>query len=368
MKKIINRFEDFVKGISEKDKIALLHHTDQDGICSAVIAAKAIERVKNKKIDLILNQGLNEITITEDTIKVLRRYKINKAIIVDLAVDQNPSTVKQLEKFCKLLIIDHHRMSFDLNNKQTILIKAEHISKLEGGRYPAAKMCFDLFSRLTNLTDLDWIAALGILGDKAHESWKEFISGISKKYNQEVGKDIYKTALGEISECIMYSVIYNLKNVKRWFERIYNAKNYKDLPISKKYEQIIKKELNFLVKKFEDSAEFYPEYELSIYRINLRFPFFSLLSSKLGLAHPHKTLIIIQDSNNFLDISARRFDRKIAVNKLMEDALRNLKQASGGGHAVAAGGKIRKEDFEKFKEEVINYFKLNKTKRESQKV
>ena len=43
------KFNRFCSNLKESDNIAIIHHSDADGICSALITAKAIERLAGKR-------------------------------------------------------------------------------------------------------------------------------------------------------------------------------------------------------------------------------------------------------------------------------------------------------------------------------
>jgi single-stranded DNA-specific DHH superfamily exonuclease len=86
-KKLVNKFKDFINSITKKDRVAVIHHTDPDGVCSGVIISKLVERARKKKIDLRINQKGNIHHITDRTLKKLKSKEINKVIITDLTVD-----------------------------------------------------------------------------------------------------------------------------------------------------------------------------------------------------------------------------------------------------------------------------------------
>ena len=54
------KFAIFISGISKNDRVAVMHHTDPDGVSSGVIMSKVIERTRGKKIDLRWNQGAGD--------------------------------------------------------------------------------------------------------------------------------------------------------------------------------------------------------------------------------------------------------------------------------------------------------------------
>ena len=88
--KLFLRLSTFFDNIAVNDRIALLHHTDADGLCSGVITAKFLKRYCYRDFDLVFNQRNNELTLTDATVDKLFEKKITKLIIVDMAVDEDP--------------------------------------------------------------------------------------------------------------------------------------------------------------------------------------------------------------------------------------------------------------------------------------
>src|SRR3989338_8415712 len=279
------KFRAFVSGISSSDKVAVLHHTDADGVCSGIIATKAIEKLSKRKINMRLTQNYGEFAVTQKTAKMLRRAGINKVVTTDLAVDENPKHIREIEEFAELLVLDHHKIYADLNSRKTAFIKAQFISgEIEPGNYPASKLCYDLFSMFVDLSDIDWIAACGILGDYSYKEWKNFVDAANKKYKLRAGKNAYDSDLGTIGNYINAIESVNVKNLGKVFGILCGAKNPKEVlgnKWMKKQNEIIEKE----VKRWYDAAaqksEVYPKQNLVFYITKPKFNVKSILINRL---------------------------------------------------------------------------------------
>ena len=77
----------------------------------------------------------------------------------------------------------------------------------------------------------------------------------------------------------------------------------------------------------------------------------SPLSTILGLKYPHNTIIIIRAGRG-IAVSARRGDKKIAVNDFLEKAVKGFKGANAGGHIPAAGAGFHKKYLNTFKQRI----------------
>lgn len=350
-KKLLKRFKLYLSQLSKRDRIALLYHTDADGLCSAVIAAKAIEKIRGRKPQLIFHQSHSQTSITNKTLAMLRKKKINKLIAVDLCVDQNPKNLIRASKFADVLVLDHHKIYKDLNSKNVVFIKAQRISNKEPSRYPASKLNYDLFSKIVDVRELDWVAAVGIIGDVALKSWNRFIKQTARR--NKIGVEV----LFGLRDLIGGVEAINLNKLNQLFKEFYSAKSPKKLLKSKlnKYRELAELEVLKHLIGMPFRAEFYPEKELIFYKIKTKYSIKSELINTMSKDFfPKQTVVIVaDDGGKLLKVSARRQDFKVRVNSLLEKSLKGLKNASGGGHIPAAAGHLMKRDLEKFKKRLL---------------
>lgn len=359
--KKIREFRGFFAGLSKTDRIALVFHCDADGFCSAVIAAKAIERLRGKKPDFLKHVDYSVLYDGKDFSPEFRRKKINKAIFLDLSIDQLPSLAKKFESFSTVLVLDHHKIYNDLSGKKTVFIKAQHLSEIEAVRYPVSKMSFDLFGELVDISDLAWISCVGILGDMGYSQWKSLF---------DVAIEAQKTNLHELHALkgmIEAVALVAEKKFGPLFEEFYNAKSVSAL-LQGKHLKVLKKlerEVGCWFDSVKERAEFFPEIELVWLEIKSKFPIKSPLINRLSSElFPGQMVIVIEDRGlPFLYFSARRQDFKIKMNELLEAACKGIKDASAGGHVPAAAGTVPKKSLAQFKQNIIALLKKAKKKR-----
>ena len=346
-----DKFKTYITSLAPADKIAILHHTDADGITAGIIAKKSIKKITGITVNIHFHQKQGKITITKETLDYITENNINKLIIVDMAIDHDPQSVKQLEKHAKLLLIDHHEKTHDINSKNTTMIKAEDLLDIPSARYPASKMCYDLFSDITGIKDLAWLAAVGIYGDCAQSRWPGFLKETA----------IPKHTLEQIDELIFYSGSIKEKDgLSDSFNIIGNAKTIDEILKSKltEYRDTVITELNKYLDAHKKDAQFHNNNSLIIYEINpthrLKSRLINILSQKY---YPTKTIVVIQTEGSTAYISARRNDSKISMNSMLKHALKDIPNSQGGGHIPAAGGYLPKKHIEKFRQQVISYCK-----------
>lgn len=333
--KILQRLDSFASNLSKKDRIAVIFHTDADGICSGIIASKTVERICGKKPVLHLQPEPSEVTISEKMVFELKKRNVNKVIVTDLNVDQEPGRIKAIEKFAEILILDHHEIRADLNSQKTIMIKPQMLSKASPSKYPASKLAYDMFSRHCDISDLAWLAAIGIYGDVSEAEWREFISETLEKSKIGEGQISMAGAL------IVYARSYDEANGPiNAFDALYSANSISDVLKSKllDYSQKIEEELAYYIEKRHESAQIYPEKKLLIYEIRPKYSIKSELSNRLSRTfYPDWTCVIMQLKGETAGISARNQSGGVSMNDLMIRATKGIPDSSGGGHIQAAG-------------------------------
>ncbi len=338
-KKVKNFFENI-----QKQKTAVLHHRDPDGLGSGIITFKALEKITGKKPDFMQAVEYDEIL---SLIPELEKKNFKKIIMVDLSVDSMGEKIKQFEKFADVLIIDHHKVYQNLESDKTLFIKASFISDIDPSKYPASKLCFDLFSAQTSLEEFQWIVCCGILGDMGFEQWKDFFEQTYEKNSTNLKE------LEQLTELINAVETVEPEKFDELVIEFVNAKNSDEMKQSvfQKDVKKLKEEADKWLKDFEN-AEFYEKIGLYFFIIKPKYDIKSFVSNTLSQKYYDKTLVVVQDlGKTHLTLSARRQDFKIKMNELLEKATDGI--GSGGGHVPAAGGRIPREKLKPFKENVL---------------
>lgn len=353
----LERVDAFLRAITPEDKVAIVHDTDPDGICSAVIMAKCVERLRKRAIDIHVPLDRKIHGISASMIAKFKKKKINKIITTDFSLEQDPQTIQKIEKFASILVVDHHKLYNDIKSQKTLLYKPQFFTSVDPPKYCTGKLAYDAANRVVNASDLDWMAAAACIADIATQPWEDWLGHVLKRYGINVtnfdNSELFKNPIGQVAATISSTEIYNQKLVPKCFDAFYTAKGPDDVlnSVFGNYKKIIDKELQKHLELFETKAEIFGEthyYELkSKYRVN------SPLSTILGLKYPNKTVLIVNTTKPTISVSARRGDKVKPVNTLLENAVKDFKDANAGGHAPAAGAGFSKKYLKTFKQRII---------------
>ena len=179
---------------------------------------------------------------------------------------------------------------------------------------------------------------------------------VVKKYRIVVKEDLYKTKLGMVAVLISSAESFDSGNIGLCFDVMYSAKSFNDVLNSrlKRFYDQVNKEIDYYLRNLEHLAEFYPSANLIFYEINPKYNIKSPLCTLLGIRHPNKTILVVHSYDNIAAVSARRGDSNVAVNQLLQSAVKGIPGAGAGGHVPSAGAVVPGKYYKKFKKRVIN--------------
>jgi len=337
--KILDQFEKgktFIENLKSSDKIILVHHKDADGTYSAAIITIALKRM-NKKIGKIITgttENSNEI------VKSIEKY--NKVIIVDIGIDLLFKELNKLDK--EILYIDHH-LTVDSKLSEKIVYMNP---RLENDKIyqPATYVVYKFFSQLVDISNKEWLAVIGTIGDYGYEDCRDLLD---KYITVDDKRDIWKTKYGKAAiETVGAATEIGFDNL---LKVLVEAKSFEEVIENKKIKIAYGKYQTLYEnakKRFWENAEKFADANL----------IFSVLSSKVervgsaiatesSTRYPNKIIFLLEKIDGFYKIHARYQKGKINLGKLLRE------MGVGGGHGPAAGGKIKIKDLDNFKERLI---------------
>jgi len=330
-----SRFQKFVEDLDDEDKIALISHTDLDGMVAAyvahtVVGADLVKFVDYEELALPLAQQLKEEGIT-------------KIIFTDLYIG-NREFVLALEEFAQVLILDHHLSKEDWNSDRTVFLKCQ-----DG--YCAGYLCYELFSKAKDLSMLDWLVACSCVSDYCHLKTEEWLTQVYSRYEdsfEKVGTYVRKSGqMWDLQEALSLAIIYFKNDLNEVFDRI--GERYGDIGDLKDYADKVRGEVQRLVDLFEkDRVSFKDGY---LFEFTPKFACGSMVSTILSGQDIHKTILTLRKDPHadIYHVSARRQDKKLNMADFLKQLVHGLDRGDAGGHVPAAGGSFGAMDIKEFK-------------------
>lgn len=332
-------FFQFVDLIAPFQKVAILSHTDLDGLSSAVFLEKILE-AKNIEVSYIDFLHIKADMVKEVSV-TLKEKGIDKVFICDLGVDSiDFEGFRDLREEFDVFLIDHHPMSH-------LITDWENIIKTDS-RDCAAMTVFDLGEGLIDKKEFEWLNCAAIFSDYSHKEQKnlEYIQSI---YSEVTYENISSSIPGLNARKCSSALIYYKNNLNYVYGLI---KSRKLEEIGEAYE-IIEQEVERLIDDFSKNKIYDKSKKLYFYEIISKFSVTSYVVSLISKMSPDETFVFIARDDDYYKISARSTNGAMDVNDLMKRCTFGLEGASGGGHKVASGGVIQTKDLDEFKRRLL---------------
>ncbi len=356
------RIDRFMMSFSPKEKIAIIHDADPDGLCSAVILSKMIGRLRGKPADLhYATRKFVRNAVSPEILNMLKKKKISKAIFTDLPVHESAESVKRLEKQCEVLVIDHHTFFHDITSDRAVLAMPQLLADdIDPARYPASKLAYDLANRHANMEDCAWIAAVGLIGDMAGSAWNDFLASVFERIKLRPNKkDWFRTDLGRVSELLLSSMIIDDKNIDYCYDSLMKAKSPAGILKDKKLfglRKSLEKEISRWMKDAPKLMQKDDRLKLIWLEYAPKYHINSPVSTMLSLDPKYNdfAIILVEKGRDIIRVSGRCRSRRVKMNELLKNAVKGLRDAAGGGHIPAAGAHFRTADLQRFRQRIID--------------
>lgn len=345
-----------VKEIIEKaKKIAIIYDIDSDGICSGIIAYHTLRKL-GKEI-VLTNPGAPKLS--DFVMNLIEESDADLVITVDLSVDVSKDAIAASSK--EWLVIDHHQITHDLNELDNVTHR-NLILDGDDTYCPASKYIYDLFSEAFGeiVEKYDWLSCIGLIGDAAYPIYKEFVKGVLKKYGEGFSNDPYETKFGEMDKIVSSGRLYKGgKGAVRVYETLKEVETIDEFEEKagklKEWDKIVSTAIKKELEEFEEKMEVIDG--IIFYNLQSRLNIGSPITGITANRHKHKTVVIHYERNGTIKLHLRRVDGKIDLSRVARDIGAEFEGASGGGHPKASGAHVPSENWEEYKEKLINRLK-----------
>ena len=163
-------FADFLNAVSKNARCVALHDSDADGVCAGVVWQRALERLHYSDVQRVIpDRERNAWTgANRESVRAVRPQAL---WVLDLGSQNEP--VLPGVPTC---YIDHHRP--EGTPPGDTLINAYSWEPIPN----TSLLVYELASPLVDLTDLDWIAAIGTFSDLGDKAPFSIIAETRQKY------------------------------------------------------------------------------------------------------------------------------------------------------------------------------------------
>lgn len=315
---------------------------DQDGLCSFLLLQKYIGRGKGFPIK-------TSPALTKDYVRKVEEFNSDYIFILDKP-EVAEDFVEEIEKRnIPIIWIDHHEISPDKIPKYINYYNP--LFGEEKTNEPVTYIC----QKITNKKEDLWLAVVGCVSDNlVPDFYKDFMKDfpdLCKDYKNAFDI-LYGTEIGKIARILGFGLKDSISNVVSMIKFLISSKspydfleeNNKNKMIHRRFEEIDKKYQKILSKAKKEGISG----NLLFFKYSGDTSMSADVSNGLKYLFPNKFVIVLYTKGAKANISGRGKN----VREIVLKAISGLENATGGGHENAVGAQIRKEDIEKFEENI----------------
>lgn len=315
---------------------------DIDGLISFILLRRKIDRGKGVAIKSFPELDASYIKRV-DELNSDYIFILDKPLVSDEFIEESK------KRNIPLVWIDHHEPNIKIKNDLLFHYYNPFFSDKKD-EIPTSYICYEAVRRKEDL----WFAMAGCLGDNYMPYFSE---EFSKKYPELWSKDVksafqalYETEFGKLIIILGFALKDRTTNVISMINYLFKVRHPSDIlvenqensKILRRYEQVKKSYLKLLEK-----AKY-------IARSGRKVIFFQYggdmslsadLANELHYRFPGKVILVAYLKGNIANISVRG---KEDVRKVTLKAVKQIDNATGGGHKNATGAKVMVEDLKKF--------------------
>lgn len=329
-----------LKGHLEKaQNPVFFYDNDADGLCSFLILRRFLGRGKGVVVRSYPDLGGSYVRkvkeLGADYVFVLDKPVISREFVQKLDMMQVP-----------FVWIDHHKMERDWQPEEFSQTWIYNSYKKNEGE-PVTYTCFELTKRQEDL----WIAVMGCIADHYMPSFaKEF----GKKYPsfwgnvKEPFEAYYKTEIGKIALALNFGLKDSTSNIVRMQNFLISCRGPEEVFLESKANASFLKKYKEIKKKYEILLEKGREHvgeKMIFFEYSGSLSISSELANELSFLYPNKYILVVYRKGIFANLSIRGKDAR----RILQSVIKDMKNASGGGHERSVGARIMVEDLIRFK-------------------
>lgn len=173
----VSAFKTFLGKIEKTARVVCLHDSDADGVTAGVVWELAMRQLGFENVRRILPTRERNAWGGE-TKPIIENAEPDFLFVLDLG-----SQPQELFGKTPVCFVDHHRPGGAL--EKDTLISAYNWNPVPN----TSLIVYDLFAAVTEVSDFDWIAAIGVMSDLGERAPFELLAAAKKKYTAKYLKE-----------------------------------------------------------------------------------------------------------------------------------------------------------------------------------
>ncbi|MEK6830428.1 MAG: DHHA1 domain-containing protein [Nanoarchaeota archaeon] len=344
------QIKEIVSHLERSQNPLFLFDNDTDGLVSFLLLRRFIGRGKGVAI-----KSYPELNVSY--FKRIKELNPDYIFILDKPEVSQEFFKKVRQNSLPIVWIDHHQVKKS-KIKELKNLGVNYYNPFLNNKTsePTSYLCYKIINKKDDL----WLALIGCISDAFipdfyNEFQKQFPE-LAKKNPLSAFDILYKSEIGKIARILDFSLKDTTTNVVNMLKFMGNVKspydileeNYQTKQILKKYNEINSKYLELIKKAKEQVKD-----KIIFFQYGGELSLSYNIANELMFEFPDRIVVVVYVKDDIANISLRGKN----VRKLTLSAIKNIPNATGGGHKDATGAKISSSYLSQFKdkiEELVN--------------
>lgn len=328
---------------------------DNDGLTSYLLLRRFINRGKG-----VVIKSYPELNLSY--YKKVQELKPDYIFILDKPVVDNDFFIRAKQNNIPVVWIDHHQTDQQINQQTKNFKKlgVYYYNPLENKKNKSNEPVSYISYKITNQKQDIWLAVIGCISDALipdfYQEFKEKYPELAKSSPSFAFDLLYNSEIGHIARILDFSLKDTTTNVVNMLKFMMSVKNpYDILEENEKTKHILKKykEINSKYWELLKKAKLNSHKNLIFFQYGGKLSLSANLANQLNYEFPDKIIVVAYIKEDVVNISLRGKN----IRKLTLRAIKNIPNATGGGHEHATGAKMSADFLPKFKENIEELMK-----------
>ena len=337
----------------KKEHLMVIHDVDGDGLSSGKILKDGLRKLGVKVRFRFAAYDRTNI-FGDFLLEFIQKHNITTIFTTDINLyATNFKDKKELLKNRTFVVFDHHEKPEKIDPNVLYIHPAITYDFPDASQYCSSKLVYDILYNFTDLDDLDWTAAVGIVADANYPTWGEFVDTTLKQLGLPIPKSPFDSELQKVGTYLYYALAMEKEQAEKAIKAYFEAEDYKEALENLQGYEVVGEEIESILKTWKKHAEEHGD--VIFIKIAPKYKVNSIVSSKISVMHPNKTIIVgseikKDEENKPISFSLRRQDGTINLPQILHRMMPQLPGMVGGGHIPASGARCNAADYAKFKE------------------
>lgn len=325
------------------------YDNDCDGLCSFLILRRYLNRGKGVAVrsfpDLNAQYARKARELGADYVFILDKPLVSGEFVEEIGRQGLP-----------LVWLDHHAIEDNSHDFPNIFVynPTKNLGK-ERSEEPVSYWAYNLSKRKEDL----WLAVIGCIADhylpdyarEFKERYPEFWGDVKEPFDA-----YYKTEIGRVAQAFNFGLKDSTTNIIHLQNFLISCKGPEEVFLEMTGNYYFRKRYREIRRKYDELVE---KAKNCVYGNLIFFAYSGDLSisadiaNELSYLNKDKYVAVAYRKGSISNISLRGRN----VKRILEKALKNFENASGGGHEDAVGARLKSEDLEKFKNYLLEEIK-----------